>query len=126
MMVLRIDPGSEQAALLSLPRDLWVPMASGGNQRINAAIEIGGPRELIDTIEGYLGIPINHSVQVAFAGFRDLVARINGVEVWFANPARDRRSGLPFEQPGSLPFGPGQALANVRTDRTSHRSTSSP
>src|SRR3546814_11419188 len=44
MMVLRIDPGSEQAALLSLPRDLWVPMASGGIQRIHAALEIGKRR----------------------------------------------------------------------------------
>ena len=37
MMILRIDPGSERAALLSLPRDLWVPIAGGGNQRINDA-----------------------------------------------------------------------------------------
>src|SRR3546814_184392 len=113
--LLRIDPGSEQAALLSLPRDRGVPMASGGNQRINAAIEIGGPRELIDTIEGYLGIPINHYVQVDFAGFRDLVDAIDGVEVWFEHPARDRRSGLAVEQPGCIALGPEQALAYVRS-----------
>ena len=68
IMVLRVDPAAEQASLLSLPRDLWVPLASGGNQRINAAIQIGGPEDLIDTIEEYLGIPINHYVQVDFAG----------------------------------------------------------
>src|SRR3546814_20563344 len=106
MMVLRIDPGSEQAALLSLPRDLWVPMASGGNQRINAAIEIGGPRELIATIEGYLGIPINHYVQVDFAGFRHLVDPIDGLEGWFEHPARARPPRLAVEPPRRIPLGP--------------------
>jgi LCP family protein required for cell wall assembly len=114
MMILRVDPASERASLLSLPRDLWVPLASGGNQRINAAIEAGGPEVLIDTIEEYLGIPINHYVQVDFAGFRDLVAVVDGVEVYFENAARDRNSGLYVEQPGCVTLDPEQALAYVR------------
>ena len=48
MMILRLDPRTERASLLSLPRDLWVPLASGGNQRLNSAIQSGGPGELID------------------------------------------------------------------------------
>lgn len=115
IMVLRVDSGSGRASLLSLPRDLWVPLASGGKNRINAAIETGGPKDLIDTIEKYLGIPINHYVQVDFAGFRDLVAVIHGVKVWFDQPARDRRSGLAVEQPGCVTLDPGQALAYVRS-----------
>jgi LCP family protein required for cell wall assembly len=114
IMILRVDPASERASLLSLPRDLWVPLASGGNQRINAAIQSGGPEELIDTIEEYLGIPINHYVQVDFAGFRDLVAVIDGVEVYFKYAARDRNSGLNVEQPGCVMLSPDQALAYVR------------
>lgn len=115
MMVLRLDPASGQASLLSLPRDLWVPLSSGGSQRINVAIERGGPRELIQTIEEYLGIPINHYVQLDFAGFRDLVAAIDGVEVPFAHPARDRRSGLFVEDAGCVTLSPDQALAYVRS-----------
>lgn len=115
MMILRVDPSSERASLLSLPRDLWVPLASGGNQRINAAIQHGGPEELIDTIEEYLGIPINHYVQVDFGGFRDLVDVIDGVEVYFEHAARDRNSGLVVEQPGCVMLSPDQALAYVRS-----------
>lgn len=115
MMVLHVDPASERASLLSLPRDLWVPLAGGGRNRINAAIEIGGPETLIDTIEGYLGIPINHYVQVDFAGFRELVDVIDGVKVWFDLPARDRQSGLSVEQPGCVTLDPDQALAYVRS-----------
>jgi len=115
IMLLHVDPASERAALLSLPRDLWVPLASGGRNRINAAIQTGGPEELIDTIEEYLGIPINHYVQVDFAGFRGLVSVIDGVKVWFDRPARDRRSGLVVEQSGCISLDPDQALAYVRS-----------
>lgn len=115
IMILRVDPGSDRASLLSLPRDLWVPLASGGSNRINAAIQTGGPEDLIDTIEQYLGIPVNHYVQVDFAGFRDLVDVIDGVKVWFERPARDRRSGLNIEQPGCVTLDPDQALAYVRS-----------
>jgi LCP family protein required for cell wall assembly len=115
IMVLRVDPASERASLLSLPRDLWVPLASGGHQRINAAIQSGGATELIDTIEGYLGIPINHYVQVDFAGFRSLVDVIGGVEVYFEHAARDRSSGLDIEQPGCVMLNADQALAYVRS-----------
>lgn len=115
MMILRVDPAAERASLLSLPRDLWVPLASGGNNRLNAAIQSGGPEILIDTIEQYLGIPINHYVQVDFGGFRELVDVIDGVRIWFETPVRDRRSGLGIDTPGCVMLDPDQALAYVRS-----------
>lgn len=114
MMILRVEPAADQAHLLSIPRDLWVPLASGGNQRINVAIQVGGAPELIDTIEGYLGIPIHHYAQVDFAAFRELVDVIDGVDVWFEHPTRDRRSGLSVPEAGCIRLEPDQALAYVR------------
>lgn len=115
MMILRVDPGADQASLLSLPRDLWVPLASGGHQRLNAAIQLGGPGELIDTIEQYLGIPVHHYIQVDFAGFKDLVEVVDGVDVYFASPARDTRSLLDVEDTGCVTLDAQQALAYVRS-----------
>jgi LCP family protein required for cell wall assembly len=115
VMVLRVEPGAEEASLLSLPRDLWVPLASGGHQRINAAIQDGGPGELIDTIEQYLGVPIHHYVQVDFAGFQDLVEVIEGVEVYFPTPARDTASGLDIPTAGCIRLDGHQALSYVRS-----------
>ncbi|MEQ1786214.1 MAG: LCP family protein [Acidimicrobiales bacterium] len=115
VMILRVDPGAESASLLSLPRDLWVPLASGGNQRINAAIQKGGPGELVDTIEEYLGVPIHHYIQIDFAGFQELVDVIDGVQVYFAHPARDTRSGLAVETTGCVTLDGGQALSYVRS-----------
>lgn len=114
MMVLRVEPARGEASLLSLPRDLWVPLASGGSQRLNAALEIGGPGELIDTIEQYLGIPVNHYVQVDFAGFKGLVEAVDGVPVPFATPVRDLRSFLDIQDTGCVTLGPDDALAYVR------------
>jgi LCP family protein required for cell wall assembly len=115
MMILRLDPATERASLLSLPRDLWVPLASGGSQRINSAIQSGGPSELIDTIEEYLGIPVHHYIQVDFAGFQELVDVVDGVEVYFADPARDPRSGLDVEETGCVTLDGQQSLSYVRS-----------
>ncbi|MGK2950182.1 MAG: LCP family protein, partial [Acidimicrobiales bacterium] len=117
MMILRVEPAGGDASLLSLPRDLWVPLASGGDQRLNAALEIGGPGELIDTIEQYLGIPVNHYVQVDFAGFKELVEAVDGVPVPFDTPVRDVRSFLDIEEAGCITLGPDDALAYVRARR---------
>ena len=115
VMVLRVEPGSEHASLLSLPRDLWVPLASGGTQRINSAIQNGGPGELVDTIEQYLGVPIHHYIQVDFAGFQDLVEAIDGVAVYFPAPARDNHSLLDIDTAGCVTLDGHQALAYARS-----------
>ncbi|HEY8525538.1 MAG TPA: LCP family protein [Acidimicrobiales bacterium] len=115
IMILRIDPRSRQAALLSLPRDLWVPIAgTNSHQRINTAIERGGPQLLIRTIREYLGIRIHHYVQVDFASFQGLVEAVDGVPVYVPHPARDRQTGLNLSR-GCVTLDPEQALAYVRS-----------
>ena len=90
MMLLHIDPKSSQALLLSVPRDLWVKIpGTNGKQKINAAIEIGGPKLLIQTIEQTLNVPINHYVEINFQGFKDLVSAVGGVPIYFNVPVRD-------------------------------------
>jgi LCP family protein required for cell wall assembly len=114
MMVLRIEPESEHAAVLSIPRDLWVPIASGGVNRINTAFE-RGPDNLVRTIRGALAIPIHHYIEVDFAGFRDIVSAVGGVSVYFATPARDTVTGLRVPRAGCHELDGDQALAYVRS-----------
>jgi LCP family protein required for cell wall assembly len=115
IMVLRVDPESEDAAILSFPRDLWIPIAGGGEQRINTALSVGGPEALIQTIQDYFGIPINHYVQVDFLGFRDLVDAIDGVPIYFPNPVRDEKTGLNVTTTGCVTLDSNQALAFARS-----------
>jgi len=116
IMVVRVDPAANRAWLMSIPRDLWVPIAGTGTSgKINSALPLGGPQMLIDTIQQQLDIPINHYVQVNFAGFRNLVEVIGGVPVWFEYPARDANTGLNVELPGCVNLEGEQALAFVRS-----------
>lgn len=116
IMVLHIDPATDKAALLSLPRDLWLPIAGRrGNQRINVAVGQGGASLLIATIQQYFDIPIHNYLQVDFAGFQQLVKAIGGVPVYFDTPARDRKSGLSVPKAGCITLSPDQALAYARS-----------
>lgn len=115
IMILRTDPASGRAALLSLPRDLWVRHADGTNARINLAIQRGGPPLLIRTIDENFAIPIHHYVQVDFASFRGLVDAIDGVPVPIPFPARDTESGLDISDAGCHTLDPTEALAYVRS-----------
>jgi polyisoprenyl-teichoic acid--peptidoglycan teichoic acid transferase len=115
IMIVRLDPDSESASLVSLPRDLYLPIAEvGRNARINTAIQ-GGPGRLVATINDALDIPIHHYVEIDLQGFRDLVAAVDGVPVYFPEPVRDRQSILSVPDAGCVTLDPVQALAFVRS-----------
>jgi len=115
IMVLRVDPNAEQAQLLSFPRDLWVPIAGGGNQRINTAISVGGAQALIETLEENFSIPVHHYLQVDFLGFKELVRAVDGVPIYFDRPLRDPNSGLNVMETGCITLDPDQALGFARS-----------
>lgn len=115
IIVLRVDPGVEVVDVLSIPRDLWVPIpGQGRSQRINTAYA-SGPQLLIDTIEVNLDIPIHHYVEIDFAGFVDLVGAVGGVPMWFDAPVRDRNSGLDVPIAGCHRLDSEAALAYTRS-----------
>lgn len=119
IMVVRIDPKTTQARILSLPRDLWVEIPGiEGKQRINAAMTYGadgGPGLLMRTIEANFGIPINHYMQIDLAGFKDLVGIVGGVKVYLQAPLRDGRARLFQPNAGCSMLDEDQALAYARS-----------
>ncbi len=119
IMVLRVIPETEEAHLISFPRDLWVTIAgTGGQSKINNALGIGGPETLIRTVEENFGIPIHHYVQVNFLGFRELVGILGGVPMYFPASVRDPNTGLAVDVPeggACVTLDPVQALAFVRS-----------
>ena len=114
IVLARVDPRSTHVTLLSLPRDLWVPIAGQDDpNRINTAYSLGRD-VLVDTIEEDFGIPVHHYVEVDFAGFKGLVAALDGVPMYFEAPARDEHSGLDVPS-GCVTLDPDQALAFARS-----------
>jgi LCP family protein required for cell wall assembly len=115
LMVVRLDPAAERASLLSIPRDLYVPISgTRGSSRINNAIQ-GGPARLVATITDALDVPIHHYIELDFQGFRELVDAVDGVPVYFETPVRDRNSALEVIGPGCVVLDPVQALGYARS-----------
>jgi LCP family protein required for cell wall assembly len=77
--IMLIRAGGGQAARLSIPRDTVIEIPGHGLQKINAAHEYGGPAESVSVIKHWLGIPINHVVEVNFENFPQLIEAMGGV-----------------------------------------------
>ncbi len=78
--IMLIRTGGGHAARLSIPRDTIVEIPGHGLQKINAAHEYGGPAESISVLENWLGIPINHMVEVNFENFPQLIDAMGGID----------------------------------------------
>ncbi|MDQ3175956.1 MAG: LCP family protein [Actinomycetota bacterium] len=117
IVIWRVDPATSRAAVLSLPRDLWVSIPNAGFSRINSAYRRDDPQLLIDTIYANFGIGINHFVQVDFCAFKTIVDAVGGVSVPFEFPTRDTGSGLNVTEPGCFEFDGETALGYVRSRR---------
>ena len=77
--IMLIRTGGGHAARLSIPRDTVIEIPGHGLQKINAAHEYGGPAESVSVIKNWLGIPINHVVEVNFENFPQLIDAMGGV-----------------------------------------------
>jgi len=116
IMVLHVDPALQKATILSIPRDLYLPIAgTGGRDKINSSFSSGGPQRLIETIQQGLGIEINHYAEVDFSGFERIVNTVGGVKVYVDTPARDAKTGLDIPVAGCSQLDGFQALAFVRS-----------
>ena len=116
----RVTPSTKQIQILSIPRDTVVSMLGsdvsqfGTYNRINSSYN-SGANQLVQTITANFGIPINHVVQVDFAGFQDSVNTLGGIYLNFAYPAKDAYSGLNITAPGCQLLNGTQALAVARS-----------
>jgi LCP family protein required for cell wall assembly len=113
-LVVRVEPARKRISMLSIPRDLVVPIAGGAENRINAALT-GGPGQLVQTVEQNFGIPIHHYVLIDFDGFRAIVDALGGIDVRFPYPSRDAKSGLDVREAGCRHLNGGRALALARS-----------
>lgn len=77
--IMLIRTGGGHSARLSIPRDTVVEIPGHGLQKINAAHAFGGPKLSIEVIKRFLGVPINHVVEVNFENFPALIDSMGGI-----------------------------------------------
>jgi LCP family protein required for cell wall assembly len=120
IMVLTADPRNRTAGLLSIPRDLQLPIPTYGEDRINTANVYGylqgypggGPALLEATIAANFGIPIDAYIMIDFQTFEKIVDTLGGIDVDVPVALHDTR--YPDPRPGdpyafkTVHFDPGR------------------
>jgi len=108
IMIVTIDPANTTAGMLSIPRDLQLPIPGDGEDRINTANVVGetggypggGPALLKRTIEANFGVPIDYYIMVDFNGFAKIIDAVGGVDIYVEKTLHDTK------YPDPLPIDP--------------------
>lgn len=81
VMVARITPRTGNVKMISIPRDLFVEIESGVEDRINAAYSYGGVEQITGVVERTTGISVDRYAVMDFEGFKDIVNAVGGLTV---------------------------------------------
>jgi polyisoprenyl-teichoic acid--peptidoglycan teichoic acid transferase len=121
IMLVSLKPSTKQAAVVSIPRDLWVNLGTYGSHRLNYAHLIGngtgypgsGPGLLTDTVAKIFDQPIHAYVRVDFDAFEKIIDAVGGIDVYCQRPFYDFlfKDGFPK---GPLHLNGKRALAYAR------------
>jgi polyisoprenyl-teichoic acid--peptidoglycan teichoic acid transferase len=98
MMLLHTDPSRHRLIYLSIPRDLRASIPGYGEQKINAAMQIGGPKLAIKTADALFGpeLPVNHVVVVDMAAFQQLIDAVGGIDINVPQNILSNRFDCPY------------------------------
>jgi LCP family protein required for cell wall assembly len=125
IMILHADPTHHRLALLSIPRDLFIPNARAeGPDKIDAGL-YEGLTQLVSAIEEDFGIPIQHAVSLNFDQFANVVDALQGINMAFPISVFDRDSGLNVQAATCVHLNGTQALQVVRSRHLQYKTAES-
>jgi LCP family protein required for cell wall assembly len=89
LILMHIPADHKSAQLVSIPRDLWVPIptgndapcGSGSRAKINAAFAFGGLPRAVRTVECMTDVHLDHVMAIDFGGFKQVVDALGGVDL---------------------------------------------
>jgi LCP family protein required for cell wall assembly len=94
LMLVHVPGDHRYVQVVSLPRDSWVNIPGHGMSKINAALGLGGPQLMVQTVEQATGLTINDYVEVNFLGFVKVIDALGGVNICLPYAVDDPYSGL--------------------------------
>lgn len=104
MILVRVDPISKTATMMSIPRDLWVPVAGQrSSDKISTAYQTGGVQSTIATVEQNFHVRIDDYVWIGLAGLIKVIDTLGGVNLVITNPVMD--DFYPADINTSTPYG---------------------
>ena len=81
LMLLRLAPQSQTAALINIPRDTRTELPDGHTGKINAAYAVKGPEGVTRTVADLLDVPKPYYVMLNLQAFQQIVDRLGGVDI---------------------------------------------
>lgn len=81
IMLAQVTPGTGRVELLSVPRDLFVEVEPGVEDRINSAYAYGGVEQAKAAMENLTGVPIDSHAIIDFEGFEEVIEAVGGVKM---------------------------------------------
>jgi LCP family protein required for cell wall assembly len=113
--LMLLHMGGPKPVLISIPRDSYVPIPGHGSNKINAALAIGGPTLLVQTVESVTGLRIDHFMSIGFVGLAGVVNSVGGVRICVTTAIQpDSYSGFKGMKAGCHNLSGTQAIAFVR------------
>jgi LCP family protein required for cell wall assembly len=101
IMLVSVNALLPKVKLLSIPRDLWVPIPGFGENRINAAHFFAeaqapntGPTLALETINSNFGIDLHNYVRFNLEGFPEVIDSMGGISVHLPEPMAGFPAGL--------------------------------
>jgi polyisoprenyl-teichoic acid--peptidoglycan teichoic acid transferase len=79
--ILGINPKTDRATLVGIPRDSYVPIEGGGTNRINVALSQGGPEGMVATVENLTGITFDYYLLTGFIGMTQIFDALGGLRI---------------------------------------------
>jgi LCP family protein required for cell wall assembly len=89
MILVRVVPSTKEVTMLSIPRDLYVHLSTGGYGKIDGAYSYGGPGAAIATVAQDFGVHVDDYIWVGLLGLIKLIDAIGGIDVVTSNPVMD-------------------------------------
>ncbi|MDQ6721066.1 MAG: LCP family protein [Candidatus Dormibacteraeota bacterium] len=102
MILVRVNPATRKVTMMSIPRDLWVPLSTGGTAKIDGAYSYGGPGAAIATVENNFGVHIDDYIWIGLVGLINVINAIGGIDIVTSSPVMD--DFYPADITGSNPY----------------------
>ena len=115
IMLVHLPADRKKAYVVSIPRDSWVPVPGKRRAKINSSFAWGGPTLLIQTIEKFTDVRIDHYMQVSFAGFESMTDAVGGVDLPGAGHLDGKAALVWVRERKSLPGGDFDRIKRQQT-----------
>jgi len=89
MILVRVDPSTKQATMLSIPRDLWVQIPNHGVGKISWAYQFDGPQGAVGVVESNFKVHVDDYAWIGLNGLVKLIDKLGGVNLQVTNPVMD-------------------------------------